>query len=78
MKHTDILAINPGSTTTKAAVFRDMNLLFEETVTHDPEELKAMGDIFGQMEFREKLIKEILEKHDYDMKNLSAAVEEEA
>lgn len=74
MKHTDILAINPGSTTTKAAVFRDMNLLFEETVTHDPEELKAMGDIFGQMEFREKLIKEILEKHDYDMKNLSAAV----
>ena len=74
MKHTDILAINPGSTTTKAAVFRDMNLLFEETLTHDPEELKAMGDIFGQMEFREKLIREILEKHDYDMKNLSAAV----
>lgn len=74
MKHTDILAINPGSTTTKAAVFRDMNLLFEETITHDPEELKAMGDIFGQMEFREKLIKEILEKHHYDMKSLSAAV----
>lgn len=74
MKHTDILAINPGSTTTKAAVFRDMNLLFEETVTHDPEELKAMGDIFGQMEFREKLIKEILEKHHYDMKSLAAAV----
>ena len=31
---TDILAINPGSTTTKIAMFRDLELLFEETITH--------------------------------------------
>lgn len=40
MKHTDILVINPGSTTTKIAVFRDMKVLFEETITHDPANLK--------------------------------------
>ena len=34
---TDILAVNPGSTTTKIALFRDLQVLFEETITHDPE-----------------------------------------
>lgn len=74
MKHTDILVINPGSTTTKIAVFRDMKVLFEETITHDPAKLKEMGDIFGQMEFREELIRETLRERGYDVKDLSAAV----
>lgn len=66
MKHTDILVINPGSTTTKIAVFRDMKVLFEETITHDPAKLKEMGDIFGQMDFREELIRETLRERGYD------------
>ena len=74
MKHTDILVINPGSTTTKIAVFRDMKVLFEETITHDPAKLKEMGDIFGQMDFREELIRETLRERGYDVKDLSAAV----
>lgn len=71
---TDILVINPGSTTTKIAVFRDLKVLFEETITHDPEELKGMGDIFGQMPFRENLIRKVLMEKGYDIKSLSAAV----
>ena len=74
MKHTDILVINPGSTTTKIAVFRDMKVLFEETITHDPAKLKEMGDIFGQMDFREELIRETLRERRYDVKDLSATV----
>ncbi|PWL94213.1 MAG: butyrate kinase [Clostridiales bacterium] len=74
MKQTDILVINPGSTTTKIAVFRNLEVLFEETITHDPEKLKSMGDIFGQMEFREELIRESMKKHGYEMACLSAAV----
>lgn len=74
MKTVDILAINPGSTTTKIAVFRDLQELFEETITHDPEELKSMGGIFEQLPFREQLIREVLEKRNYDLKNLAAAV----
>lgn len=71
---TDILVINPGSTTTKIAVFRDLKILFEETITHNPEELKEMGDIFGQLPFRENLIREVLHKREYEIKDLSAAV----
>ena len=56
----DILAINPGSTTTKIAVFHNMEELFSETITHDPTELKEMGGIFGQMPFRENLIREVV------------------
>ncbi len=74
MSKTDILVINPGSTTTKIAVFQDLKLLFDATITHDPEKLKEMGDIFGQMDFREGLIKDTLKSHDYDVKNLAAAV----
>ncbi len=71
---TDILAVNPGSTTTKIALFRDLQVLFEETITHDPEELKKMGDIFGQLGFREKLIRKVLDEKEYDTAMLSAAV----
>jgi len=73
-KKMDILTINPGSTTTKIAVFRDMEPLFTETITHDPEKLKEMGSIFGQLHFRESLIKDVLEEKGYDMKNLSGVV----
>ena len=71
---TDILAVNPGSTTTKIALFRDLQVLFEETITHDPEELKKMGDIFGQLGFRGKLIRKVLDEKEYDTAMLSAAV----
>ena len=70
----DILAINPGSTTTKIAVFHNMEELFSETITHDPKELKEMGGIFGQMPFRENLIRVVLSQRNYDVKNLSAVV----
>lgn len=71
---TDILAINPGSTTTKIATFRNLELLFEETITHDPQELKKMGTIFNQMDFRMELIKDVLAENEYDVINLAAVV----
>jgi len=70
----EILAINPGSTTTKIAVFQDEKELFSKTITHDPNQLKEMGDIFGQMDFRENLIKDVLKEENYDLKRLSATV----
>lgn len=73
-KETEILAINPGSTTTKIAVFRGGTELFSKTITHEAAELKAMGYIFGQMDFREKLIREVLKEENYDVGRLSATV----
>lgn len=71
---TDILVINPGSTTTKIAVFRDLKKILEENITHDPDQIKAMGGIFNQLQFREELIRKTLENKGYDLSNLSAAV----
>lgn len=73
-KTIDILTINPGSTTTKIAVFQDMVPLFTETITHDADELKKMKGIFGQLHFRESLIKQVVAKNNYDIKNLNAVV----
>ena len=73
-KTMDILAINPGSTTTKIAIFQDMVPLFTETITHDADELKKMKGIFGQLHFRESLIKHVLENNNYDIRNLNAVV----
>ena len=48
MYKTDILVINPGSTTTKIGLFRNLELIFEETLTHDPDKLLAYGTIGAQ------------------------------
>ena len=74
MKKNDILVINPGSTTTKIGVFRDLEPLFEETVTHDPNKLLAYGSIGAQLPYRSQLIKEFLAEKNYDMNCLKAVV----
>ncbi|MDA3955239.1 butyrate kinase [Oceanispirochaeta sp.] len=47
-----ILVVNPGSTSTKAALFRDRDMLEESSLSHDPEELKACGSLAGQLGLR--------------------------
>ena len=74
MKKTDILVINPGSTTTKIGVFRELKPLFEETVTHDPDKLLAYGSIGAQLPYRSQLIRELLAEKNYDMNCLKAVV----
>ena len=74
MKKTDILVINPGSTTTKIGVFRNLEPLFEETVTHDPDKLLAYGSIGAQLPYRSQLIKEFIAEKNYDMNCLKAVV----
>ena len=71
---TDILVINPGSTTTKIGVFRDMGLLFEKNMSHDPDAILACGSIGGQLPFRASVLREFLESQNYDMSRLKAAV----
>ena len=71
---TDILAINPGSTSTKIAVFRDGKEIFSEGVSHDPKMILEFGGIPEQKEFREQVIKDIIKEKNYDIKNLGATV----
>lgn len=71
---TDIIAINPGSTTTKIGLFREGELIFEENITHDPDKLLAYGSITAQLPYRAKVLKDFLASRNYDMTRLKAAV----
>ncbi len=69
-----VLVINPGSTSTKIAVFDDENEILKETIRHSAEEIGKYKKIIDQYEFREKLILEILSKNCIEKKSLSAVV----
>jgi butyrate kinase len=47
-----ILAINPGSTSTKIAVYRDTTEQFSENLSHSADELAAFPTIIDQLEYR--------------------------
>lgn len=74
MYKTDILVINPGSTTTKIGLFRNLELVFEETLTHDPDKLLAYGTIGAQLPYRAEVIRKILDEKNYDTTLLKAVV----
>lgn len=51
-----ILAINPGSTSTKIALFEEEALLFEKSITHSSSDLAPYKKITDQFQFRKELI----------------------
>lgn len=51
-----ILVINPGSTSTKFAVFEDENPIFQKTLRHSSTELEKFPNITSQYEFRKQMI----------------------
>jgi len=59
-----ILAINPGSTSTKIAVYIGTNPVFIQTIRHSSEELEPFKVITDQFEFRKKLILDELREAD--------------
>lgn len=65
-----ILVINPGSTSTKFAVFKNEEVLFEEKISHDIEELKVFPNIVSQTSFRKELILNKLKEKKFDLKLL--------
>ena len=61
-----ILVINPGSTSTKIAVFDDEKELFEDTLRHSAEDLSPYHTIAEQTPFRTQLILDVLEERGFD------------
>ncbi len=68
------LIINPGSTSTKIGVFEDETLLFEETLRHSTEEISQYAAIVDQKDFRKKIITDLLESKNFDVKSLDVIV----
>jgi butyrate kinase len=59
-----ILAINPGSTSTKIAVYHNAKPVFLKSILHDPQELSKYARISDQYEFRKEIIlKELKDSH---------------
>jgi butyrate kinase len=67
-----ILIINPGSTSTKIAVFDGDEELFTEVIRHDKAELDACGSIRGQKEVRLRSILNAMESNHVTIESLSA------
>jgi butyrate kinase len=51
-----IIAVNPGSTSTKIAVYRNKECIFEENIKHSTEDLAPFEKITDQFEFRKRAI----------------------
>ena len=69
-----LLILNPGSTSTKIAVFEDETPLFTESIVHSPEELAPFDHVADQYEFRKELVVKTLESHGVALDSLTGIV----
>lgn len=65
-----VLTINPGSTSTKIALFDDYDKLFNQTVSHSPEDLKGFKEIKDQLEYRSEMIETVMTDNGYTMEDV--------
>ncbi len=69
-----ILAINPGSTSTKFAIYEDHTAIFEDTLRHSSEEIAQFKSVVEQLDWRKDLILEGLRRHNIEIEQLDAVV----
>jgi len=69
-----ILAINPGSTSTKIAVYQNAKPIFLKSILHDPQELSRFSRMSGQYEFRKNIILKELKDSHIDIRTVEVVV----
>jgi len=69
-----LLIINPGSTSTKIAIFDNEKPVMEQTLRHSSEELAPYATIIDQFEFRKDAILETLNANGINITKLSAVI----
>lgn len=69
-----ILAINPGSTSTKIAIFDNEKPVLETTLRHPAEEINKFEKIYDQYDFRKNVILDTLNEQGINLTKLSAVV----
>ena len=69
-----ILCINPGSTSTRIAVFEEQEKIFITNITHQNEDLEKMGDVQGQLEYRFEMIRDVLAENNISVGDMDAVV----
>lgn len=74
IKDYKILVINPGSTSTKVALFSNEQLLFDKKIEHSNEELSVFHKIINQYEFRLNIILSFLKEKRIEHSTLDVVV----
>jgi butyrate kinase len=69
-----ILVINPGSTSTKVAIFEDEKQIDLKVLRHSPEELSNFKTLWEQFDFRLKIILDFLKEKNLKPSDFSAVV----
>ena len=69
-----ILAINPGSTSTKIAVYSDEENIFQKTIRHPAETIAQYLKIIDQFEFRQNVIINELKEAGIDLQSIRVIV----
>ncbi len=72
----DILVVNPGSTSTKIAVFAGdgKTLRFETNIVHDEAKILEFPNVASQKHYRKDMILSYLKEKEYDLTGLAAVV----
>ena len=68
------LIINPGSTSTKLALFKENKRVVQESIGHKPEKLKQFETIKDQIPYRLELIYDFMDRNNIDGNQLSSIV----
>jgi len=74
MKLFRVLVVNPGSTSTKVAVYDGTAVVCSGVLRHETSELGRFARILDQFEFRSRVIEEQLAEHCIDPKTLDAVI----
>lgn len=61
-----ILVLNPGSTSTKVAVYQNTEEIQKKTISHSREELSAFPALLDQLDFRYGLVIDFLKEANYE------------
>jgi butyrate kinase len=69
-----ILAVNPGSTSTKMALYDSDQQLFEKTLRHSTADLEGFIRIVDQLSFRHDIILKALKEEKADLSGIAAVV----
>ncbi len=69
-----ILAINPGSTSTKIAIYENEECIYKKSIRHSTEIINSFDHIFDQFEFRKSAILNTLKNAEISIDSLDAVV----
>ncbi len=69
-----IFVINPGSTSTKVALFENEERVWEDSVSHDASVLLSFPTTNDQLPYRKKVVLDFLREHHSDLKEVDAIV----